>query len=130
MKAVRLHAYDRTPVVEEVAEPTITGPLDVMVRVGGAGLPSPRRTPPFVRGTVLLSPIRAPRANAYIERWSGGCHRARLDRILIVNERHLRHVLAGYEAHCNTHRPHRSLDKVAPLRPLPEQSLPATASAG
>ncbi|WP_262704322.1 MULTISPECIES: NAD(P)-dependent alcohol dehydrogenase [Streptomyces] len=38
MKAVRLHAYHRTPVVEEVSEPTITGPLDVIVRVGGAGL--------------------------------------------------------------------------------------------
>ncbi|MBA6440697.1 NAD(P)-dependent alcohol dehydrogenase [Streptomyces sp. GMR22] len=38
MKAVRLHAYHRTPVVEEVPEPTITGPLDVIVRVGGAGL--------------------------------------------------------------------------------------------
>ncbi|MGW5433994.1 NAD(P)-dependent alcohol dehydrogenase [Streptomyces sp. NPDC004059] len=38
MKAVRLHAYDRIPVVEEVPEPTITGPLDVIVRIGGAGL--------------------------------------------------------------------------------------------
>ncbi|WP_433455290.1 NAD(P)-dependent alcohol dehydrogenase [Streptomyces sp. CA-142005] len=38
MKAVRLHAYHRTPVVEEVPEPEITGPLDVVVRVGGAGL--------------------------------------------------------------------------------------------
>ncbi|MBX5451905.1 MAG: alcohol dehydrogenase catalytic domain-containing protein, partial [Thermogemmatispora sp.] len=38
MKAVRLHAYNQSPVVEEVAEPTISGPFDVIVRIGGAGL--------------------------------------------------------------------------------------------
>lgn len=38
MKAVRLHEYGQRPVVEEVAEPEITDPLDVIVRIGGAGL--------------------------------------------------------------------------------------------
>jgi NAD+-dependent secondary alcohol dehydrogenase Adh1 len=38
MKAVRLHQYDQRPVVEEVADPRATGPYDVVVRVGGAGL--------------------------------------------------------------------------------------------
>lgn len=38
MKAVRLHAYDQWPSVDEVAEPQITGPFDVIVRIGGAGL--------------------------------------------------------------------------------------------
>jgi NAD+-dependent secondary alcohol dehydrogenase Adh1 len=38
MKAVRLHGYGQRPVVEEVAEPEVTGPLDVIVRIGGAGL--------------------------------------------------------------------------------------------
>jgi NAD+-dependent secondary alcohol dehydrogenase Adh1 len=38
MKAVRLHAYGKRPTVEEVAEPQITGPNDVIVRIGGAGL--------------------------------------------------------------------------------------------
>jgi NAD+-dependent secondary alcohol dehydrogenase Adh1 len=38
MKAVRLHHYEEQPVVEEVAEPKITGPHDVIVRIGGAGL--------------------------------------------------------------------------------------------
>src|ERR1700730_13562504 len=38
MKAVRLHQYEEHPVVEEVAEPKITGPFDVIVRIGGAGL--------------------------------------------------------------------------------------------
>ncbi len=38
MKAVRLHEYDKRPVVEEVPEPELTGPLDVLVEIGGAGL--------------------------------------------------------------------------------------------
>ena len=38
MKAVRLHRYEERPVVEEVAEPEASGPYDVIVRVGGAGL--------------------------------------------------------------------------------------------
>jgi NAD+-dependent secondary alcohol dehydrogenase Adh1 len=38
MKAVRLHAYGQQPVVEEVAEPAMTTPYDVIVRIGGAGL--------------------------------------------------------------------------------------------
>jgi NAD+-dependent secondary alcohol dehydrogenase Adh1 len=38
MKAVRLHTYREPPTVDQVAEPEITGPNDVIVRVGGAGL--------------------------------------------------------------------------------------------
>lgn len=38
MKAVRLHAYDEWPTVDEVADPTIEGPHDVIVRIGGAGV--------------------------------------------------------------------------------------------
>jgi len=38
MKAVRLHHYGEYPVVEEVAEPKITGPHDVIVRIGGSGV--------------------------------------------------------------------------------------------
>jgi NAD+-dependent secondary alcohol dehydrogenase Adh1 len=38
MKAVRLHGYHQQPVVEDVPEPKITGPLDVIVKIGGAGV--------------------------------------------------------------------------------------------
>ena len=38
MRAVRLHGYDRRPVVDEVPEPVVSGPLDVVVRIGGAGV--------------------------------------------------------------------------------------------
>jgi hypothetical protein len=67
---------------------------------------------------VIKTPIQAPRANAIMERWVGSCRRELLDRVLILNARHLRHVLAEYETHFNTHRPHRSLAQAAPLRPL------------
>ena len=38
MKAVRLHAYHQMPVVEDVPVPTVKGPFDVLIRVGGAGV--------------------------------------------------------------------------------------------
>jgi NAD+-dependent secondary alcohol dehydrogenase Adh1 len=38
MKAVRLHGYHQEPVVEDVPEPTIKTPLDVIVKIGGAGV--------------------------------------------------------------------------------------------
>ncbi len=38
MKAVRLHHYEEQPKIDQVQEPKITGPLDVIVRIGGAGL--------------------------------------------------------------------------------------------
>ena len=38
MKAVRLHGYHQQPIVEEVADPVVKEPFDVIVRVGGAGV--------------------------------------------------------------------------------------------
>jgi len=38
MKAVRLHEFNQPPVVDDVPEPTIGGPLDVIVKIGGAGV--------------------------------------------------------------------------------------------
>ena len=38
MKAVRLHKFHQMPVIDEVPEPSITGPFDVIVRIGGAGV--------------------------------------------------------------------------------------------
>jgi NAD+-dependent secondary alcohol dehydrogenase Adh1 len=38
MKAVRLHAFNQQPQIDEVPEPKITGPLDVIVKIGGAGV--------------------------------------------------------------------------------------------
>jgi transposase InsO family protein len=69
---------------------------------------------------IIKTPIRAPRANAITKRWIGSLRRELLDRMLILNARHLRRVLAEYEHHFTTHRPHRSLAQAAPLRALPQ----------
>jgi putative transposase len=69
--------------------------------------------------TVLCN-VRTPRMNAIAERWTGGCQRELPDRGLIWNQAHLRRILREYETHHNQHRPHRSLDAAAPLKPLPE----------
>jgi len=69
--------------------------------------------------TVLCN-VRTPRMNAIAERWIGGCRRELLDRTLVWNQAHLRRILRAYEIHHNQHRPHRSLDAAAPLKPLPE----------
>jgi putative transposase len=68
--------------------------------------------------TVLCN-VQTPRMNAIAERWIGGCRRELLDRTLIWNQVHLRRILRQYEAHHNQHRPHRSLNAAAPLKPLP-----------
>ena len=38
MRAVRLHSYHQDPVVEEVPEPAVKGPMEVVVKIGGAGV--------------------------------------------------------------------------------------------
>jgi NAD+-dependent secondary alcohol dehydrogenase Adh1 len=38
VKAVRIHGYHQQPVVNEVPEPSVKGPLDVVVKIGGAGV--------------------------------------------------------------------------------------------
>jgi NAD+-dependent secondary alcohol dehydrogenase Adh1 len=38
MRAVRVHRYHEDPRVDEIEEPVVTGPLDVVVKIGGAGV--------------------------------------------------------------------------------------------
>jgi transposase InsO family protein len=63
---------------------------------------------------ILASPPQAPRANAVCERMIGTLRRELFDRLLIVNEHHLRRVLAEFLIHYNTARPHRTLDQMPP----------------
>ena len=76
---------------------------------------------------VLTTPVRAPRANAYAERWVGTARREMLDRMLILGCRQLRSVLTEYADHYNLHRPHRALAQAPPLGPA---EPPAFAPAG
>jgi Integrase core domain len=65
---------------------------------------------------ILTSPPGAPRANAICERLIETLRRELLDRILIVNERHLRRILTVYLDHFNEARPHRALAHFAPAQ--------------
>jgi transposase InsO family protein len=63
---------------------------------------------------VVKIPPRAPRANAYAERWVRTVRSECLDWTLIFNRHQLHRVLIEYLRHYNTVRPHRSLDLQPP----------------
>jgi putative transposase len=66
---------------------------------------------------VLRIPPRAPRANAYAERWVRTVRAECLDWNLIWNHNHLRKVLDSYVGHYNRGRPHRGLHLDIPAPP-------------
>jgi putative transposase len=66
---------------------------------------------------VLLTPVQAPNANAFAERWVGTIRAECLDWLLIVGPGHLERVLRIYVDHYNGHRPHRALRLEAPDPP-------------
>jgi putative transposase len=63
---------------------------------------------------VIRTPIQAPNANAFAERWVRTVRADCLDRILILGRRHLEQVLRVYRRHYNEHRPHRALQLLPP----------------
>jgi hypothetical protein len=70
---------------------------------------------------IVRTPYRSPTANAYAERCVGSVRAECLDRLLIVNEAHLRHVLAEYVGHYNRARPHRGLGQQTPIPRVPSE---------
>ena len=64
---------------------------------------------------VIQTPYRTPNANAFAERWVRSVREAGLDRLLIVNECHLRQTLQAYVAYDNSRRPHQGLAQQCPL---------------
>jgi putative transposase len=63
----------------------------------------------------VLTPYRAPKANAFAERWIRSLREECLDHLLIINERHLRRVLIEYITFYNQARPHQGLEQQTPL---------------
>jgi putative transposase len=63
---------------------------------------------------VIQTPIRAPQANAYAERFVRTVRTECLDWLLIIGRRHLESVLRSYTAHYNGERPHRALALLSP----------------
>jgi putative transposase len=74
---------------------------------------------------VVHTPVRAPKANAYAERFVRTVRTECLDFLLILGRRHLERVLHIYIQHYNSERPHRGLA----LQP-PEAARLKSASGG
>jgi putative transposase len=88
------------------------GPFDEIIRSIGA--------------RVIKTPVRAPRANAFAERFVGTARRECLDWLLIRNARHLERVLTEFVEHYNTARPHRGIDLEVPIPYVSAKPLDAS----
>ncbi len=74
---------------------------------------------------VMTTPLEAPRANAYCERFIGSVRRECLDHLLLFGEGHLRRIMQAYVTYFNTLRPHQGLDQQIPI-PSPLICAPST----
>ena len=63
---------------------------------------------------VIRTPIRAPKANAFAERFVRTVRSECLDHVLVYGRRHLDRVLRSYVSHYTDERPHRGLDLATP----------------
>jgi putative transposase len=68
------------------------------------------------RSSVL--PVRSPDLNSYAERWVRTVREECLDRVIVLNESHLRWVLREFIRYYNERRPHRSLGLRPPEGPV------------
>jgi putative transposase len=76
---------------------------------------------------IIKTPIRAPQANAFAERWVRTIRCECLDHILILGPRHLERLVREFARHYNAARPHRGL-RLA--RPSPPPTLSSSANSG
>jgi putative transposase len=87
-----------------------SGPFDEVLRAGGI--------------RIVTTPVRAPQANAIAERFVKTVRAECLDRLLILNRRHLERMLRIFVQHHNVHRPHRAL-QLQPPQPTQPPPTPA-----
>ncbi len=72
-----------------------------------------------VEGIEIINiPYQAPNANAIAERWVRSVREECLDKVITLNERHLRRVLHEYVEYYNTRRPHQGLEQGSPTGTL------------
>ncbi len=85
------------------------GPFDEVLRSAGA--------------RIIKTPIRAPQANAFAERFVLTARTECLDWLLIRSERHLDRVLREFVEHYNCARPHRGINLEVPVPHLTDQQF-------
>lgn len=103
LQSVRFLIHDR--------DSKYAGPFDEVFRTEGA--------------RVIHTPIRAPRANAFAERWVRTTRTECLDWTLVLGRRHLERILRTYVEHYNRGRPHRGLELQTPEPREPPDRLSA-----
>jgi transposase InsO family protein len=64
---------------------------------------------------IIRAPIRAPKANAFAERFVRTVRSECLDWLLLLSRGHLESVLRVFVDHYNGHRPHRALNLTPPI---------------
>jgi hypothetical protein len=101
--AIRFLIHDR--------DTKFVGPFDEVFRSEGA--------------KVILTPIRAPNANAHAERVIATVRAECLDWTLILGRRHLDRMIRTYAEHYNRGRPHRGLALATPV-PEARGSMPVS----
>jgi transposase InsO family protein len=62
----------------------------------------------------IVTAYRSPWQNGYVERVIGSIKRECLDRVIILNESHLRNILSEYFSYYNKYRTHLGLNKDSP----------------
>jgi putative transposase len=72
---------------------------------------------------IIRTPIRAPKANAFAERWVRTARRECLEHLLILGGRHLERLLREFTGHYNAERPHRGLRLTRPSPPTSSSSF-------
>ncbi len=65
--------------------------------------------------TIIRTPVQAPNANTFAERWIRSAREECLDRIVILGERHLHRVLTAYIDYYNRARPHQGIAQQCPV---------------
>jgi putative transposase len=75
---------------------------------------------------ILRTPIKAPTANAVVERYIGSVRRECLDHMLIFGERQLYRVIKAYVDYFNRFRPHQGIGQNVPCVPAAGIAVPVT----
>jgi hypothetical protein len=65
---------------------------------------------------IRRTPLSAPKANAVAERWIRPAREACLDRLIVLDQRHLQYVLAEYIDYYQRARPHQATEQRTPIR--------------
>ena len=64
--------------------------------------------------TMIRTPFRSPKANAFAERWIRSAREECLDHVIILGEQHLGRVRKEYEQYFNHARPHQGIAQQVP----------------